>query len=95
MPKIIIKAYDTVIHNEWYEDGASVLIGVIEEGHPEDAYYDNWADEKIYYFLSQKELDALKIGDVLNDGEDFTILEIDKENPHIFEVEYETEDANV
>jgi hypothetical protein len=40
-------------------------------------------------------LDALKIGDVLNDGEDFTILEIDKENPHIFEVEYETEDANV
>jgi hypothetical protein len=30
MPKIIIKAYDTVIHNEWYEDGASVLIGVIE-----------------------------------------------------------------
>jgi hypothetical protein len=94
MPKIIIKAYEIVIHNEWYEDGASVLIGVIEEGHPEEAYYDSWADEKIYYFLSQEELNALKVGDVLNDGEDFTILEIDKKNPHIFEVEYETEDAN-
>ncbi len=88
MPKIIIKAYDTVIHNEWYEDGASVLIGVIEEGHPEDAYYDNWADEKIYFYLTEEEMRSLKVGDVLNDGEDFTIVEIDKDNPCIFDVEY-------
>ncbi len=88
MPKIIIKAYDTVIHNEWYEDGASVLIGVIEKGHPEDAYYDNWADEKIYFYLTEEEMRSLKVGDVLNDGEDFTIVEIDKDNPCIFDVEY-------
>ena len=37
----------------------------------------------------------LKVGDVLNDGEDFTILEIDPE-PTIYEIEYdekEYEDA--
>ena len=89
MPKMIIKGYDAVIHNDWYEDGASVLIGVAEEGHPEEAYYDSWADERIYFFLTQDQMASLKVGDTLNDGEDFTIVEIDKENPHIFEVEYE------
>jgi hypothetical protein len=35
----------------------------------------------------------MKAGDVFNDGEDFTIVEINKENPEIFEFDYEeTED---
>lgn len=92
--KMIIKGYDAVIQNEWYEDGASVLIGVVEEGHPDEGYFDCWADEKIYFYLSQEEMDELKVGDTLNDGEDFTIVKIDKDNPYIFEMEYEEEDAN-
>lgn len=93
MPKILIKAYDTVIQNEWYEDGASVLIGVADrDDHPEEAFW-GWADEKIYFYLDPEEMANLKVGDVLNDGEDFTIVEIDKDNPHIYEVEYELEEA--
>ena len=92
MNKMIIKAYETEIHNEWYEDGATVLIGVVEEGHPDEAYYDSYADERIYFYITAEELENLKAGDVLNDGEDFTIVEIDKENPHIWEVEYSPEE---
>jgi hypothetical protein len=88
MNKMIIKAYETEIHNEWYEDGATVLIGVVEEGHPDEAYFDSSADERIYFYITAEELENLKAGDVLNDGEDFTIIGIDKENPHIWEVEY-------
>ena len=36
----------------------------------------------------------LKVGDVLNDGEDFTIVAIDKENPQIIEIEYELEEED-
>jgi hypothetical protein len=91
MPTIKIKAYDAVISCDWLGDGASVLLGVAEDGHPEDAYFDSWADEKIYFFLTGQEMESLKAGDVLNDGEDFTILSIDKDNPAIFEVDYELE----
>lgn len=94
MPNMTIKAYDTVIQNEWYEDGASVLIGVIDGDHPEEAFEECWADEKIYFYVSSEEMENLKSGDVLNDGENFTIVEIDKDNPHIFEVEYELEEAH-
>jgi hypothetical protein len=93
MPTIKIKAYDAVISCDWLGDGASVLLGVAEDGHPEDAYFDSWADEKIYFFLTGQEMESLKAGDVLNDGEDFTIVEIDKDNPTIFEVNYELEGA--
>jgi hypothetical protein len=89
MPKMIIKGYDAVINCDWLGDGASILIGVIEEGHPDDIYFDSWADQKIYYYLTCDEFANLKVGDVLNDGEDFTIIEIDKDEPHIFEIEYE------
>jgi hypothetical protein len=90
MPTLKIKAYDAVIHNEWYEDGASVLIGVVDGDHPEEAYW-GWLDEKVYFYLDPEEMANLKVGDVLNDGEDFTIVEIDKDNPTIFEVNYELE----
>ena len=89
MPKMIIKAYDTVINSDWTGDGASVLIGVVEEGHPDEAYFDTYADERIYFYLTAEEMDKLKVGDVLNDGEDFTIVEIDKNDPHIWEIEYD------
>ena len=88
MPKMNIKAYNAVITCDWLGDNASVLLGVVQEDHPEDAYYDSWADEKIYFYLTEKEMQSLKVGDVLNDGEDFTIVEIDKDNPCIFDVEY-------
>lgn len=90
MPTIKIKAYDAVIRNEWYENGASVLIGVVDGDHPEEAYW-GWLDEKVYFYLDPEEMANLKVGDVLNDGEDFTIVEIDKDNPTIFEVNYELE----
>ena len=72
---------------------ASVLLGVAEDGHPEDAYFDSWADEKIYFFLTEQEMQSLKVGDVLNDGEDFTIVQIDKVDPTVFEVEYILEEC--
>ena len=91
MPTMIIKAYETVIDSDWTGDGASVLIGVVEEGHPDEAYFDTYADEKIYFYLDAEEMANLKVGDVLDDGEEFTIVSIDKDNPHIYEVEYELE----
>lgn len=92
MRKITIKAYDVVIQNEWYEDGAAVQLGVVEDGHPYDAHWDSWADEKIYFYLTPEEFAALAVGDVLNDGEDFTIVEIDRE-PTIYEFDYDPEDC--
>lgn len=91
MPTMTIKGYDAVINCDWLGDGASILIGVIEEGHPDDVYFDSFADERIYYYLTAEEMANLKVGDVLNDGEDFTIVEIDKDEPNIFEFEYEEE----
>jgi hypothetical protein len=90
MPTIKIKAYEVKIESEWYDEGAYVLIGVEEDGHPECASWDSYADNKIYFYLSAEEMANLKVGDVLNDGEDFTILEIDPE-PTIYESEYELE----
>ena len=94
MPKLNIKAYNTVITCDWLGDNVSVLLGVVEnENEHEDWWeYATGADEKIYYYLTEEEMQALKVGDVLNDGEDFTIVEIDKENPYIFNVEYEKEE---
>ena len=90
MPTMHIKAYEVLIKSEWYEEPTYVLLGVDEEGHPDYAVWECWADEKIYFYLSPEEMANLKVGDVLNDGEDFTILEIDSE-PTIYEVDYELE----
>ena len=91
MRSMKIKAYEVVIQNEWYEDGANVLIGVVEDGHPEEAHWESYADDRIYFYLTAEEMANLKVGDVLNDGEDFTIVEIDPE-PSIYEIEYNEED---
>ena len=74
MPKMTIKAYETVIKCDWLGEDAQVLIGVEEEGHPEDACWESAVDEKIYFYISKEEMANLKIGDVLNDGEDFKII---------------------
>ena len=94
MPKMTIKIYETVIENSWYEGGATVYLGVEEEGHPDYAVWECAVDETIYYYLTPQEMTDLKVGDVLNDGEDFTIVAIDKENPQIVEVEYELEEED-
>lgn len=87
--KMQIKGYRAIISSDCYGDG-SVLIGVVEKGHPCDAYFDSDdADSEIYFYLSDEDMANLKVGDVLNDGEDFTIVEIDKDEPFIFEVEYD------
>ena len=89
MRTMLIKGYDAVIDCNWLGDGASILIGVVEDGHPDDAYFDSDADSKIYYYLTAEEMTNLKVGDVLNDGEDFTIVSIDKDSPCTFWVEYD------
>ena len=94
MLKMQIKAYEVFIKSQFYDEGAYVLIGVAEEGHPYDAYWDSYADARIYFYVSAEEMANLKVGDVLNDGEDFTILEIDPE-PTIYEVEYNLEEEGV
>lgn len=94
MPKIKITVYDAVIENDFYEGGANVLLGVEEEGHPDYAVWESYVDTTIYYYLTPQEMADLKVGDVLNDGEDFTIVAIDKENPQIVEVEYELEEED-
>jgi len=88
MRTMTIKAYNVFIKSEWYDEGADVLIGVAEEGHHEEAYWETYADDKIYFYITEQEMANLKAGDVLNDGEDFTILEIDPE-PTIYEIEYD------
>ena len=90
MKTMWIKGYDAVINCDWLgRNGASVLIGVVEEGHPDDAYIESWADGQIYFYLTSEEMANLKVGDVLNDGEDFTIVEIDKDNFHTFLIDYD------
>jgi hypothetical protein len=86
-----IKAYETVINCDWLGGDSQVLIGVEEEGHPDYACWESAVDEKIYFYLTEEEIANLKVGDVLNDGEDFTIVGIDKDNPIIFEIDYEEE----
>ena len=87
MKQFDIKGYDATIHNDWYEGGCDVLIGVIPDGLPQDAYNEDWwADEKIYYYLTESEFASLKAGDVLNDGEDFTVTQLDKTDPTIFKI---------
>jgi hypothetical protein len=94
MFKFTIKAYHAVITCDWLGDNADVLLGV-EVNAPDDWWESSYGlDEKIYFYLTQEEMDALKAGDVLNDGEDFTVVEIDKENPQIFTIEYEEEIEN-
>ena len=86
---MLIKGFHAVINSDCTGDGASILFGVVEDGHPDDVYFDSDADSKIYFYLTAEELANLKVGDVLNDGEDFTIVEIDKDSFYSFWIEYD------
>jgi len=92
MRTMLIKGYHAIINSNWTGDGASILFGVVEDGHPDDVYFDSEADSKIYFYLTAEELNNLKVGDVLNDGEDFTIVEIDKDDPCHFFIDYDEKD---
>ena len=92
MSKYTIRMYRAVITSDWLGENADTFFGV-EENAPEDWWEDYYGlDEKIYYYFTPEEFANLKAGDVCNDGEDFTIVEVDKENPQIFEIEYEEDE---
>lgn len=93
MATVKITAYDAIVNCDWLGEGAQIQLGVVEEGHPHDAHWDSYADEKIYFYLTYYEFEALKVGDVLNDGEDFTIVEINKQEPTVYEVQYSPEEC--
>ena len=91
MVKFCVKAYHAVIKdcdgNEFAVD-----IGVVDRGVPLDAYWNSWIDPRIYFNMGQDELDSLKIGDEVAEGD--ILVEIDKENPSIWEAEYNPEEYN-
>lgn len=85
MGKYTVYAYDAEV--KLGGESYSVLLGIEEEGHPDYAYESSWMDNKIYYYMNDAELAELKEGDELDEG---TILvSIDKDNPTIYEVEYD------
>jgi len=88
MKKYKVKVYSAVVKEDDGEEMA-VDIGVVDVGVPFEAYWDSWIDPRIYFNMSQSELDAVQIGDEIADA---TLMEIDKENPSILEAEYD-EDA--
>ena len=89
MPTVKIKTYDAVISCDWLGDDVSVLLGVAPDDDSEWWEYDDGLDSKVYYYLTEDEMKNLKAGDVLNDGEEFTIVSIDKDSPTEYEVNWE------
>ena len=87
MRKFEVKVYHAVIKD--FHDGVeyAVDIGVVEKGVPFEAYWDSWIDPRMYFNMSQTELDALEVGDEVAEGD--TLMEIDKEDPSIWEAEYD------
>jgi hypothetical protein len=91
MKTIKVTVYEAVIDCDWYGNATEVLLGVVPDTDDDWWEYADWLDSKVYYYLTEEEMAKLKAGDVLNDGEDFTIIEIDKDNPTTYEVNYEEE----
>lgn len=91
MKKFTVKAYHAVI-KDWH-DGVeyAVDIGVVEPGVPFEAYWDSWIDPRMYFNMTQAELDALEPGDEVAEGD--ILVEIDRE-PSIWEAEYDPEEFN-
>ena len=89
MKTIKVTVYDTVIDCDWYGKETEVLLGVVSDADAEWWEYADWLDSKVYFYLTEEEMANLKEGDVLNDGEDFKIISIDKDNPTTYEVQYE------
>ena len=51
-----ITAYDVVIKCDWLGDRAYVQLGVIEDGHHEEAHWETYVDERIYFYLTADEI---------------------------------------
>jgi hypothetical protein len=89
MKKFTVKVYHSVVKMDDGEEYA-VDIGVVEKGIPFEAYWESWIDPRIYFNLTAKELDELQIGDELSEGD--YLMEIDKDNPSIWEAEYDPDE---
>ena len=85
MADFIVKSYDCVIRCEDGEEYA-VNIGVVQEGTPMEAYWDSWIDPRMYFNMSQEELDDLTVGDEIAEGD--ILVFIDRE-PSIMEATYD------
>lgn len=86
-----IRAYYAVISCDWLGENSEVTLGVIENEQDNENWWDNdlWIDQQIYYYFTPEDMENLKAGDIYNDGEDFKIVSIDKQNPTIYAIEYE------
>jgi hypothetical protein len=88
MKKFTVKVYPAVVLMEGVE--YSVDIGIVDKGVPFEAFYDSWIDPRIYYTIEDHELDDLKAGYQLSS--DDCLVSIDKEDPLIWEGEYDPDD---
>lgn len=88
MKKFTVKAYHSVVLIDGEE--YAVDIGIVEKGVPFEAYFESWIDPRIYYTIEEHELDELKAGYELFDGD--RLVEIDKDHPSIWEAEYDPEE---
>jgi hypothetical protein len=86
MTDFSVKVYHAVVKMEDGEEYA-VDLGVVDKGVPFEAYWDSWIDQRIYFNLTAQELEDLKAGDELSEGD--IVMEIDKVNPSIWEAVYD------
>ena len=85
MREFYVSVYQAVIRNDQGEE-MDVDIGVVEKGVPFEAYWDSWIDERIYFNMTQQELDSLEVGDEIAEGD--TLVEISREY-RILKAEYD------
>jgi hypothetical protein len=91
MKKYEVKVYHSVVKGY---DGVeyAVDIGVVDVGVPFEAYWDSWIDPRMYFNMTAQELHELSVGDEVCDGD--ILVEIDKDNPSIWEAEYDPDEYN-
>jgi hypothetical protein len=91
MKKYQVKVYSAVIKGDDGEDLA-VDIGVVDVGVPYQAYWDSWIDPRIFFNMTAQEIEEISVGDEVCDGD--LLVEIDKDNPSIWEAEYDPDEYN-
>ena len=91
MKKYEVKVYSAVIKGDDGEEMA-VDIGVVDVGVPFEAYWDSWIDPRMYFNMTAQELHELAVGDEIAEGD--ILIEIDKDNPSIWEAEYDPDEYN-
>jgi hypothetical protein len=91
MKKYEVKVYSAVLKGDDGQEMA-VDIGVVDVGVPFEAYWDSWIDSHMYFNMTAQELEELSVGDEVIDGD--ILVEIDKDNPSIWEAEYDPDEYN-